>query len=106
MLPTEMGGRTDIIDAKETVTTQIITDRVKMTDANRLTDDGEKTVTDTTNISAIEMVGIMDTTVAEDTDKSFLSFIYFEDKLQSMRALLITLDICHGVIDTSLVKPT
>ncbi len=75
MLPTGMAGITDIIDAKETVTTQIITDRVKMTDANRLTDDGEKTVTDTTIILATGMVGIMDTTVVEDTDKSFLSFI-------------------------------
>ncbi len=72
MLPTETVGITGITDAKETVTTQITTDRVKMTDVNQLTDDGERIPIDTTNTAATEMVGIMDITVVEDIDNSFM----------------------------------
>ena len=72
MLPTETVGTTGITDAKETVTTQITTDRVKMTDVNQLTDDGERIPIDTTNTAATEMVGIMDITVVEDIDNSFM----------------------------------
>ncbi len=72
MLLTETVGITGITDAKETVTTQITTDRVKMTDVNQLTDDGERIPIDTTNTAATEMVGIMDITVVEDIDNSFM----------------------------------
>jgi len=69
---TETAGTTDIIVAEETITIPIIIDKVKMTDANRLTDDGEKIPIDTTNTPVTGTVGITDITVVEDIDNSFL----------------------------------